>query len=82
MILNKTDYLSEQNRLVEDQDTYEKLKGNPTNKYKAKLKKLVKKAQREELINKKARDLIPDAPRMPVICQKFTNAGLNLRIDQ
>lgn len=70
VILNKTDYLAELNRLVEDRDTYEKLRGNPTNKYKAKLKKFVKKAQREELINKKeARYLIPDAPRMPVIYQ-------------
>lgn len=37
VILNKSDYLDKLNRLVDDVETYEKLKGNPTDRYKAKL---------------------------------------------
>lgn len=51
-----------------DEETYEKLKGNPTIKYKAKLERLVKRAQKEGVLNKReARYLLPDAPRVPVI---------------
>lgn len=48
----------------------QKLKGNPTIKYKAKLTRLVKNAKDECIVNKKeARYLLPDAPRVPVIYQ-------------
>lgn len=70
MILNKTDYLEELNRLVSDQETYEKLKGNPTKEFKTKLKDLIKTAKEEGILKKKeARYLVPDAPRIPVIYQ-------------
>lgn len=44
VVLNKENYTKEINRLVDDITTYEKLKWNPTNKYRSKLKKLTKKA--------------------------------------
>lgn len=70
IILNKSDYLAELNRLVHDAETYEKFGGNPTNKFKAKLRCLVKNAQYEGIVTKKeARYLVPDAPRVPVIYQ-------------
>lgn len=69
-ILNKSDDLAELNRLVNDVETYEILRGNPTNKFKAKLIRLVKNAQAEDIVTKKeARYLVPDAPRVPAIYQ-------------
>lgn len=45
VILNKSNYLAKLNRLIHDVETYEKLGGNPTNKFKPKLRRLVKSAQ-------------------------------------
>lgn len=53
MVLNKEDYNKELNRLISGKDTYEKLKGNPTKKLKAKLTRLTKGATKEGIINKK-----------------------------
>lgn len=70
VILNKSDYLAELNRLVYDAETHEKLGGNPTNKFKAKLRRLIKNAQDEGILTKnETRYLVPDAPRVPVIYQ-------------
>lgn len=70
VILNKSEYLVELNRLVGDTATYEKLKDNPTDKYKTKLKWLVKRAKHEGIVNKDgARYVVPDGPRVPVIYQ-------------
>lgn len=53
-----------------DVNTYKKLRGNPTNKLRALLKRTTKQAQEKGILTKKeARYLVPDAPRLPVIYQ-------------
>lgn len=55
---------------MEDVETYEKLKGNPMLKYKAKFKWLVKETQEESIVPKKeVRYLVPDACKVSVIYQ-------------
>lgn len=68
VILKNEDYNKELNRLVSDTSTYEKLKHNPTTKYRTKCKKFLKKAHKEGILNKKEyRYLLPGAPKLPVI---------------
>ena len=42
VIMNTNDYDSKIRELLEDKDTYTKIKGDPTNKFKTKLVKLLK----------------------------------------
>lgn len=71
VILNKSDYLDELNRLVSDTATYEKLKGNPSNKYKAKLKLLIKRAHQTGITNKKQTRFLVLESVSYIICPKF-----------
>lgn len=70
MVLRKEDYDLELNQLVGDIQTYKKLSGNPIEKVKVKLTKLVKKVKHRLILTKKeARYLVPETPRLPVINQ-------------
>ena len=52
VILNTTDYDSKLTDLLSDNKTYEKLKGDPTNKYKNKVIKSLQKLEKEGVIDK------------------------------
>lgn len=68
VILNKTDYLDEMNRLLSDNETYTSLASNPTTRYKKELLSLVDRAFQSGIVNKKEKAyLVPSAPSIPVI---------------
>lgn len=52
VILRKEDYERELDRLISDQDTYKLLTRDSGNKYKVRLKKLIKQAQKENILAK------------------------------
>lgn len=53
-----------------DEDTYGKVKKDPTNKLKAQLTNFAKKAHKDNILDmREARYLIPDAPKKTVIYQ-------------
>lgn len=61
VVLDNKEYKKELNRLIEDKETYNELKGNPGNKLKVMLIKIVKKAQEKGILDKKdAKYLVPE----------------------
>lgn len=68
VILNKSNYETEMNKLLKTPDMYKKLKGHPKSEYEKKLKLFVKgREERGILTKKEARYLIPEAAITPVI---------------
>lgn len=51
VVLKSKEFIKELNRLVGDVNTYKKLSGNPTNKLKASLKRIIKQAQHKGNFN-------------------------------
>lgn len=67
-IMDKPKSIAEMNRILADQDTYQELPNNSTNKFKKELDSLVTKGIQSQILNKKERAyLIPAAPRIPTI---------------
>lgn len=68
VVMDKSSYVSEMNRILSDTDTYIPLSHDPIFKYKKELTGLIEVGFRNKLLNKKEKDfLIPLAPRKPII---------------
>lgn len=68
VMMDKSDYVTEMYRILEDHDTYKELPSNPTNQFKKDLDKLVTKGFEAQILNKREKAyLVPTAPRIPTI---------------
>lgn len=68
MILSKEYYYQEMDRLLNDQTTYEKLKGDPSVRLKVELTNWFSEGLQKTILNQKEADyIIPYAPKIPVM---------------
>ena len=68
VVLSKEQYNTELLRQLEDTETYTKLLGNPTSKYKEQLKQLIHLGVKGDILNKKESVfLLPEVCRIPII---------------
>lgn len=66
--IKKQDYINEMSRLLQDQETYQELPGDPLRRFSAELVSLLDSGAHKGYLNSKERDyLCPKAPRTPVI---------------
>ena len=66
VVLNTSDYKEKAAELLSDQNTYVKLKGNPTTKYKNKLIKILQELKRSQAISEiKYKQLYPTSEEVP-----------------
>lgn len=68
VVLSKEYYNNELQGQLNDQNTYIKLRGNPTREYKSELQELILKGSKKNILTKKEEKyLLPDTCRVPII---------------
>lgn len=68
VVLSQEQYKTEMNRILEDKNTYQVLKSDPSRQFKAELESVIVYGKDKELLNKhEEKYLVPTASRIPVI---------------